>query len=136
MYYMKREKISSMPNKKVVVGFIFQRNKFLLIKHKRKNMWLPVGGHMEPKEKELEALEREILEEVGLKVEIDSEPFYLLKKGREITSHYICYFQSGKIILQKEEILEFKWWTKKQALKSIQISEKLKEIISKLPNLK
>ena len=44
--------------KRVVVGFIFDKKKVLLIKHKRKNMWLPVGGHVEKDEEDIDALKR------------------------------------------------------------------------------
>lgn len=48
---------------------IFARNagRILLIKHKRLGTWLPVGGEIDPGETPLEAAQRELLEETGLK---------------------------------------------------------------------
>jgi len=99
---------------KVVVGFIFKENKLLLIKHKKKNMWLPVGGHVEPGETLLEALKREIKEEVSLIIKCREKPFFVLREKGETTNHYTCKYLSGKIKIMKEEIKDFKWLTKKE----------------------
>jgi 8-oxo-dGTP diphosphatase len=49
-----------------VSALIVNANKILLIKHKKLNMWLPIGGHIELYENPEEALIREIKEETGL----------------------------------------------------------------------
>lgn len=50
--------------------FIVYQNKVLLIFHKKHNMWLQVGGHIELNEDPEEALFREVKEECGLEIEI------------------------------------------------------------------
>ncbi|MBI2542208.1 NUDIX domain-containing protein [Candidatus Woesearchaeota archaeon] len=50
----------------VVAGFIFRKNKVLLVHHKKLNLWLPVGGHINLDETPDDALLREIREETGV----------------------------------------------------------------------
>jgi 8-oxo-dGTP diphosphatase len=54
----------------VVEGYIFHKNKVLLIHHKKRDMWFGVGGHIEENETPDQALLREIKEEVGITVKI------------------------------------------------------------------
>lgn len=99
--------------KKVAVGFIVKDKKVLLIKHKRKNMWLPVGGHVELGESFEEALKREIKEEVNIKIEIKSV-FSILEEDNELTYQYLCLFKGGEIKINKKEILEYKWFSESE----------------------
>ena len=54
----------------VVAGYIFDENKVLLIHHKKLDLWLPVGGHINPNETPNDALMCEIKEETDLDVEV------------------------------------------------------------------
>lgn len=54
----------------VVAGFIFHNGRLLLVHHKKLNLWLPVGGHIEKNEAPDDALLREIKEETGIEVKI------------------------------------------------------------------
>lgn len=53
--------------------FIVYDSKVLLIFHKKHNMWLQIGGHIELNEDPDEALFREVKEECGLDIEIIGE---------------------------------------------------------------
>lgn len=60
-------------------GCLINKNKVLLVKHKKLGLWLNPGGHIEPGELPHEAAEREFYEETGIFVEaiwthIDSLP--------------------------------------------------------------
>ena len=50
----------------VVAGYIFHKDKVLLIHHRKLGLWLPVGGHIQENETPDESLLREIKEEVGI----------------------------------------------------------------------
>lgn len=51
--------------------FVVHRNKVLLRKHDKYDLWLGVGGHVELHEDPNEAAVREVKEEVGLDVTLD-----------------------------------------------------------------
>lgn len=116
----------------VVTGYIFNKNKeLLLIHHKKLNMWLPVGGHIEPNETPDEALLREIKEETGLHVRILSESDIPLagnaKQNLSIPFHvnvhsvgdhdhcslfYICETLTDKLSVNLDELNDFRWISK------------------------
>jgi ADP-ribose pyrophosphatase YjhB (NUDIX family) len=50
--------------------YIVKDGKILLVFHKKLNMWLPPGGHIDENELPCDAAKREVLEETGLKVEL------------------------------------------------------------------
>lgn len=53
-----------------VAVFVVWRAQVLLHKHRKLNMWLPPGGHIEPNELPDEAALREVLEEAGVQAEL------------------------------------------------------------------
>lgn len=53
-----------------VAVFIVYQNKTLLHWHKKLEVWLPVGGHVDPNESLCEAAIREAREESGLEIEL------------------------------------------------------------------
>ncbi|MCF7833998.1 MAG: NUDIX domain-containing protein [Candidatus Pacebacteria bacterium] len=50
--------------------FIVFQNKVLLRLHEKLGKWISVGGHIEQHENPIEAAKREVMEEVGLEVEL------------------------------------------------------------------
>lgn len=118
----------------VVNAHIVYNDKVLLINHKKLNMWLSVGGHVELNENPEEALFREIKEECGLEVEIlgekpnipssgwiDFKPLYtpmfldvhnVTGNHRHVALNYFAKAKSDKIILNEEEHNDIRWFSK------------------------
>jgi 8-oxo-dGTP pyrophosphatase MutT (NUDIX family) len=131
----------------VVSAYIFHNNNLLLIHHKKLNMWLPVGGHIEKDETPDEALLREAREEVNLDVEILSEanllpganckkvlanPFHV--NVHTVKDHdHCCFFYACKaknpenLVINKAEVEDFRWASKEE-LSSPDISLDVKNI--------
>lgn len=65
----------------VVSVFIVHAGKVLLVRHRRYNEWLPIGGHIEMDEDPGETLRREIAEECGLRVRVLAETPKIGHKG-------------------------------------------------------
>ncbi len=55
-----------------VATFVIDRDKVLLLWHKKLQMWLPPGGHIDPNELPDQAAIREVMEETGLEVLLNS----------------------------------------------------------------
>jgi len=122
----------------VVAGFIFDNDKVLLIHHKKLNMWLPPGGHIDKDETPDEALLREIKEELGIDVEILNKnelqvegkikkqlatPIYA--NVHDVGNHdhcclfYLCQLKNNTINVNKNELNDFKWFSIEDLTKDI-----------------
>lgn len=53
-----------------VTGFLVHDGRVLLHWHRRNQLWLPMGGHIEPNEDPIEAVLREVAEESGVAAEV------------------------------------------------------------------
>jgi 8-oxo-dGTP pyrophosphatase MutT (NUDIX family) len=115
----------------VIEGFLICNNKLLLIHHKKLDLWLPPGGHIERDETPDEAVEREFKEELGLEVEILNRndvhmggnivkqlavPFYV--NVHNVGDHdHCCFFYlcttkyPEKIKVNKSELKDFCWFS-------------------------
>ncbi len=130
-----------------VDAFIVYQNKVLLIFHKKHNMWLQIGGHIESNEDPEEALFREVKEECGLEIEIigKKEPsltqegtkflypptFMNIHKVNDTHKHvglyYIARAKTDKFVLNKGEHNDIRWFTKEDLDKpEFNLSESLK----------
>ena len=119
----------------LVIGtFLIHNNKVLLIHHKKLDLWLPPGGHIEKNETPDEAVKREFREELGLEVEILNRndiptggnivkqlavPFYV--NVHRVGDHdhccffYICILKNPKkISIDKSELKDFGWFSPKE----------------------
>jgi 8-oxo-dGTP diphosphatase len=73
-------------------ALIIEDNKVLLVYHKKLDVWLYPGGHIEENEHPDEALLREVKEETGLDIEIISNKDERLSdKNNDITSLHLPY---------------------------------------------
>ena len=115
-----------------VTGYIVHDQKVLLILHKKLNLWLPPGGHIELDEDPEQAVLREVKEECGIEVDIDGKKFDKLSERtkplfspafmdihnisdthRHIGMHYICTPKNGQVDIEmnKEELSDMRWFS-------------------------
>lgn len=115
---------------------IMNKDKTKVLFQKRSNikdlypdMWdISVGGHIMSRESDIEAVKRELKEELG----IESNNIEFVKKhkeelnnnnidSKEIVSLFVMYIDENveKIKLQKEEVSNIKWYTKTEMEKLI-----------------
>ena len=112
--------------------FIVYESKVLLIFHKKHNMWLQIGGHIELNEDPDEALFREVKEECGLDIEIigEKQPKFEMKGTKflyaprfmnihdinETHKHigliYFAKAKSDKFALSEREHTGIRWFSR------------------------
>ncbi len=128
----------------VISAYIVHNNRLLLVHHKGLDMWLPVGGHIEPEETPEQAVKREALEEAGLEVEIIGEnnskiddrvnilttPHHIQLeeidgKHQHIDLVYFCRAKTDKIKLAEREHHNIKWFSEKE-LESPEITNQIR----------
>ena len=122
---------------RAVYAFIFNKNGDVLLQKRSKlkklwpNLWdVTAGGHVLASEFGIDALKREIKEELGIEISND-EIHYLAGsistniKGNIINNHFNeCYIITKDIDiknlkLQTEEVSDIKWFSKDDILKRI-----------------
>lgn len=97
---------------------------FLIIRHANGNHWAFPKGHVEAGESESQTALREIEEETGLKVVLDTSfretTSYSPKEGviKEVV-YFIAQTDEHSIQQQTEEVLDFQWLTYSQALDTL-----------------
>ena len=107
---------------------IVNEGKVLLVYERRRNFWGFPKGHVEANETEIETATREISEEVGLEVEIDSTKRYTLNYviNGSIDKTIVLFLarpKTLKIQKQYEEISSAKWFTISDALSTLTFKE-------------
>lgn len=123
-----------------------ESNKILLLRrydfyYKKKPFWRLVKGGVEKGENKIQALEREIKEETGLKnIKISRKVHnYFYFDPRNIKMNVHCYKvlvdRNEKMTLDKNEgIVGFKWVTPKLAVRLLKYKEE-KDVVKKLINM-
>lgn len=131
----------------ITTAFIFHKDRLLIVFHKKHNIWLHVGGHLENDETFTEALLREIKEEVNLDVKIcnpysqkkmsrnsltEFKPFFIHsgeENGQKKTwLDYICITNDiSSFRIKKKELKDFRWVTKSE-FKKIKTFPLIKEL--------
>jgi ADP-ribose pyrophosphatase YjhB (NUDIX family) len=133
----------------VATTFCVNNNKVLLVKHKKLNMWLPPGGHIDENELPCEAAVREFKEETGLDIELVGQegiigdvrklihPKHIQLEDIDEGHQHIDLIYFGRLkdpnqsmILQKEEVENMVWFSEEE-LENDEIIEEIK-ITSKL----
>jgi len=115
----------------VVAGYLIHNNRVLLIHHKKLDLWLPPGGHINENETPDEALEREFREELNLEIELLNRnelpiegnikkqlavPFYV--NVHSVGDHDHCCFyylckpkNPNALAINKSELKDFAWFS-------------------------
>jgi len=109
--------------------FIIEKDRILLVHHRKLNQWLPLGGHIELDEDPETAAHREALEESGLEIEIigDRPPvtgngtraliaprFLDIHRITESHEHigliYLAKPKSGTLTISPQEHYDIRWF--------------------------
>lgn len=116
-----------MPIKTVVGAVVYREDGkiFLMRSHKWHDFWLVPGGRIEKDETEEQALHREIMEELGIRIDDvhklgsgtkpASKDFYIPEMEFHMTDY--CARALSTKIIPNEEITEWKWFTIAEAMK-------------------
>jgi 8-oxo-dGTP pyrophosphatase MutT (NUDIX family) len=105
-------------NRKQGVAAIIQKsNRFLFVKRSNykesaKGYWCPVTGVIEANETQEEALQREVMEEVGLNVVADKKICQIPTHDKQYTLHFwTTKIISGEARITSNESTDLKWVT-------------------------
>jgi 8-oxo-dGTP pyrophosphatase MutT (NUDIX family) len=120
------------------------KNKVLLIHHKKLDMWLPPGGHIDDNELPCECAIREFKEETGLDIDLVGEEENIGQVKKLIHPHHIqledieeghqhidlVYLAKLKdpnqsFIIKKDEVKNIKWFSEKE-LESDEIPDEVR----------
>jgi len=101
-----------------------------------RNIWVPPGGGVERSESLLEALSRELSEEIGLTTALAAQPVWMrehsfLLRGEWITQveHYffvptkafVPFTEGNPDLLERQDTIGHRWWTMNELANSDQL---------------
>ncbi len=127
----------------VILALIRKKNKYLLTLRKdtnpkMNNKWQIPGGGLEYGEQIYEALDREVMEELGIKVKVISAIPYIdtdIFDTRQIVFiTYLCRLNGDSEIKLNEEATEYGWFTLKE-LDKVETLHGCKEAIMAAENM-
>lgn len=105
-----------MPIKKdAVVAIIQKEDTFLFVKRSdyidtAAGYWCPVSGRVEENETQIEALEREVMEEVGLSVKALEKICEIPSQNNQFTLYFwTTEIVSGEASITSNEATDFRW---------------------------
>ncbi len=128
--------------------FVFYQKKVLLIFHKKLQLWLPVGGHIDENETPDDAVIREVKEETNLACSLLNVPTFP-KKGAVVkhlaTPFYVNVHNVGDhnhvgfyyvartkeidtLAIEKREVTNYRWFTKEELEHSPLITDEVKSL--------
>lgn len=130
----------------VVTGYVVRDGKTLLIRHKKLQMWLAPGGHIDANELPDDAALREIFEETGLRAEIvSSKRADKCERGvvflhvpnhvqlEDIPNHpqhidliYFCRALAGEPVISERETDGARWFSI-QDLRSAEVRDEVRQ---------
>lgn len=92
-----------------VANFIFnEENKLLLLKNKA-GTWGILGGHLNKEEQIRDTVHRETKEEANIEIDIIRQFGLRVIKDNSVVVSFACKYKSGEIVLQEDEVSEYKW---------------------------
>ena len=94
-------------------ALVIQEGKVLLVKHRYTSGWYTIGGAVEAGETPIEAVQRELGEEVGLRCLTPPKLFNVYHNSRENRDDYILFYLVDKFekkAVRSLEILEEQWF--------------------------
>lgn len=113
---------------RIVTGMLVRGGRCLLVHRTPQRQWYPdswdlPGGHVEPGESDAEALSRELLEELGVRVEVVGEPLArvvgtALEKGIWVIDDW-----EGEPLLVDEEEHDALAWLNHRELGGLQLAD-------------
>lgn len=97
-------------------AILVRNNKVLLVQQRKSNaygLWSFPGGHVEPGESPLEAVRREVLEEIGAPIaNVELVATYrLVRSEGEMEFHTYTATLQGNIALKDDELLAYGWFS-------------------------
>lgn len=119
-------------------AFIFSEDKVLLIHHRKANVWMHPGGHVQENEEFSKAVIREVKEETNLDIELVSNKGFVLRDIESFKNDVIPFCmrvqekKNGKFLrldylgtvknpddikIQEEEILDYAWLSEEEVEK-------------------
>lgn len=109
---------------------------FLVVRSKKNGHWGFPKGHVEEGETEHETAKREVLEETGLEISVNNEfresiCYSPAKHVSKEVVFFISKYSHGNVLVQKEEILDYKWLSYNIALEVLDF-ESYREVLAKV----